>query len=227
MNKGFAFLISKTGPILMVFLSLTLMGCPKKVSPVSGSAGLSEDQGSKPFSGNRDLTPQEEDLVFSQSETGSSIEKRGPGTSSDGGSSFEQEREELALKETPLEAPTFVPSDAEDRAPGFSETIYFDYDMASIRPDAIPLLQENARWLRENRNVKVQIEGHGDERGTNEYNLALGERRARSVVRYLVNSGLDRSRFSFITYGEEMGVCSEKTESCYQKNRRTRFVMQE
>ncbi|MFQ5597772.1 MAG: peptidoglycan-associated lipoprotein Pal [Nitrospiria bacterium] len=109
--------------------------------------------------------------------------------------------------------------------PRFLENVYFDFDKSVVRNDAKDILSENARWLAVNSDVLIQIEGHGDERGTNDYNLALGERRARSIMRYLVNLGIRESRFSFISYGEERGVCSDKTEDCYQKNRRVHFIV--
>ena len=109
--------------------------------------------------------------------------------------------------------------------PDFSENVYFDFDKWSIRSDTKDVLGENAMWLMKNSDLEIQIEGHGDERGSNEYNLALGERRARSTRRYLINLGIDSSRISFISYGEEKGVCDEKSERCYQKNRRAHFLV--
>ena len=75
-----------------------------------------------------------------------------------------------------------------------------------------------------NPQVKVQIEGYCDERGTTEYNLALGERRAKSAMNFLVNLGVSPSRISTISYGEEKPFCEEKNEACFQKNRRAHFV---
>lgn len=109
--------------------------------------------------------------------------------------------------------------------PKFAKNVYFDFDKWTIRGDARDTLTENARWLVANTSAKIKIEGHGDARGTNEYNLALGERRARSTKRYLINLGVSPSRISFISYGEEKGVCGEKTEGCFQKNRRAHFVV--
>ncbi|HEY4485771.1 MAG TPA: peptidoglycan-associated lipoprotein Pal [Nitrospiria bacterium] len=103
---------------------------------------------------------------------------------------------------------------------------YFDYDEYTIRADARAALESNARWLNGNPNVRVRIEGHADERGTNEYNLALGERRAQSAKRFLAALGLDQSRLSAISYGEERSVCTETTEGCYAKNRRVHFTIQ-
>jgi peptidoglycan-associated lipoprotein len=103
---------------------------------------------------------------------------------------------------------------------------YFDYDKYTIRDDARAALESNARWLNGNPKARVKIEGHADERGTNEYNLALGERRAKSVKRFLSSVGVDQSRLSTISYGEERPGCTETTEGCYAKNRRVHFTIQ-
>ncbi|HXG53559.1 MAG TPA: peptidoglycan-associated lipoprotein Pal [candidate division Zixibacteria bacterium] len=104
--------------------------------------------------------------------------------------------------------------------------IYFDFDKYDLRPDARATLKANAEWLKNNPSARVQIEGHADERGTNEYNLALGARRAQSAKDYLVSLGIGAERLSTISYGEEVPVCTEKTEECWQRNRRARFVVQ-
>jgi peptidoglycan-associated lipoprotein len=102
--------------------------------------------------------------------------------------------------------------------------IYFDYDRYDVRGDARETLRANAAWLKSNPAVPVQIEGHADERGTSEYNLALGARRAQSAKDYLVTLGITEARVTTISYGEEVPVCKEGGESCWQKNRRARFV---
>ena len=103
--------------------------------------------------------------------------------------------------------------------------IYFDYDSYDLRPDARRSLQAHSAWLKANPAARVEIEGHCDERGTTEYNLALGAKRARSARDYLVSLGVAAGRISTISYGEELLVCKEKTNECYQKNRRDRFVI--
>jgi peptidoglycan-associated lipoprotein len=102
--------------------------------------------------------------------------------------------------------------------------IYFDYNRYDVRGDARETLRANADWLKSNPAVRVQIEGHADDRGTNEYNLALGARRAQSAKDYLVTLGITEGRLTTISYGEEVPVCKESTEECWQKNRRARFV---
>jgi len=102
--------------------------------------------------------------------------------------------------------------------------IYFDYDRYDVRADAREVLKANSGWLKSNPQVRAQIEGHADERGTNEYNLALGAKRAQAAKDYLVTLGIVESRLTTISYGEEVPVCKEQTEGCWQKNRRGRFV---
>lgn len=104
--------------------------------------------------------------------------------------------------------------------------IYFDFDRYDLRADARDTLKANAAWLKANPAGQVQIEGHADERGTNEYNLALGARRAQSVKDYLVTLGTAANRLSTISYGEEIPACREQTEGCWQRNRRARFIIQ-
>ncbi|MBI4524450.1 MAG: peptidoglycan-associated lipoprotein Pal [Deltaproteobacteria bacterium] len=111
------------------------------------------------------------------------------------------------------------------RASGPLKEIYFDYDRYDLKADARAILKANAEWLKTNPAVRVEIEGHCDERGTNEYNLALGAKRAQSVKDYLVTLGINADRLSTISYGEELLVCKEQTEECWQKNRRARFAI--
>ncbi|HEV8639744.1 MAG TPA: peptidoglycan-associated lipoprotein Pal [Methylomirabilota bacterium] len=101
--------------------------------------------------------------------------------------------------------------------------IHFDFDRYEIRPDAAKVLEATADWLRTNRDVLILIEGHTDERGTNEYNLALGDRRARAALNYLVSRGVQKNRITTITYGEERPFCTSRNEECWTENRRAHF----
>ena len=104
--------------------------------------------------------------------------------------------------------------------------IYFDFDRYDLRADARDTLKANADWLQANPSATVQIEGHCDERGTTEYNLALGAKRAHAALDYIVTLGIAPARLSTISYGKELPVCQEHNEECWQKNRHDRFVMQ-
>jgi peptidoglycan-associated lipoprotein len=103
------------------------------------------------------------------------------------------------------------------------QTIYFDYDSSALKPQAKAKLETAADWLKRNPNVNVQIEGHCDERGTNEYNLALGERRALAARRYLVSLGINTDRIFTISYGEERAAVEGHDESAWKFNRRDEF----
>jgi peptidoglycan-associated lipoprotein len=105
--------------------------------------------------------------------------------------------------------------------------VLFDFDRYDIRTGDKGTLDENAKWLKTNQAALLLIEGHADERGTNEYNLALGERRAKATRDYLVSVGIDAGRITVISYGEERPVCTEKTEACWGKNRRAHFLVKQ
>jgi peptidoglycan-associated lipoprotein len=122
-------------------------------------------------------------------------------------------------------APTARPAVKEFVAVADLKPIYFDFDKYDIRPGDAKVLDANAQWLKSNADQLVLIEGHCDERGTNEYNLALGERRAKSTMNYLVSQGVQASRITIISYGEERPTCTQKNEECWSKNRRAQFLV--
>jgi peptidoglycan-associated lipoprotein len=103
--------------------------------------------------------------------------------------------------------------------------VLFDYDEFSIRDDQRAILQKSADYLRRWTSVRATIEGHADQRGTNEYNLALGERRANAVRAYLVGLGIGADRFIVVSKGEEEPLCTDDTEACHQRNRRGHFII--
>ncbi len=103
---------------------------------------------------------------------------------------------------------------------GLLSPVYFDFDSADVRESERATLARNADVLKKYDFLRVTIEGHCDERGTIEYNIALGERRAQSAIDYLVSLGVPRERLKNVSYGKEVPVCSESTEACWQQNRR-------
>jgi peptidoglycan-associated lipoprotein len=107
-----------------------------------------------------------------------------------------------------------------------NENVYFDFDNATLDYQAQELLKQKAMWLRDNPDANVVIEGHCDERGTNAYNLALGERRAESAKTFLVNLGIPGMRLTTISYGEEKPVDMGQNEQAWAKNRRAAFVLE-
>jgi len=139
-----------------------------------------------------------------------------------------------AARPAPAPAPAPAPStkgvDDADKLRGEirafeAEGIYFDFDKSEIKPEAKAVLEKKAAWLRANSSYKVKIEGNCDERGTNEYNLALGDRRAKAAQKYLNALGISMDRMSTISYGEEKPTCTEKNEKCWSKNRRDDFKL--
>lgn len=110
-------------------------------------------------------------------------------------------------------------------APGVSDRVFFGYDSAVLSAEAQATLERQAAWLKQNENVSVTVEGHCDERGTREYNIALGERRAASAKKYLVSMGVKASRVSTISYGKERPAVIGSDESAWSQNRRAVTVV--
>jgi peptidoglycan-associated lipoprotein len=136
-----------------------------------------------------------------------------------------------APQAAPAPAPAPVPAPAPPMAKPSEfapdpnlKVVYFNFDKNDIRGGDAKTLDGNAAWLKANPNNLVLIEGHCDERGTNEYNLALGERRAKAAMSYLVERGIQANRITIISYGKERPVCTEKNEACWAKNRRDQFL---
>lgn len=128
------------------------------------------------------------------------------------------EEGELPIPQTPLARELLFKEASQEL-----QTIYFEYDSAVLKAEAIKNLDRAADWLKKNPGVNVQIEGHCDERGTNEYNLALGERRALAARRYLVSLGINSERIFTISYGEERPSVEGHDESAWKFNRRDEF----
>ena len=127
----------------------------------------------------------------------------------------------------PTAAPAPRPAPKAFQANDAVKTIHFDFDKADIRAGDAKILDASAAWLKANPTYLLLIEGHCDERGTNEYNLALGERRAKAAMAYLGAQGVRADRITVISYGEERPVCTERTEACWGKNRRDQFLVKE
>lgn len=193
--------LSSLAALFILFASLVLTGCPKKVSSVEGTSGLSK----------------EKTEATSRGDQSAPAETPAP---------LPPPPQEEKVPPIAKEAPPETASGQGEAASGASslEDVFFDFDQWVIRPEARKLLEADAQWLAAHPQAKIQIEGHCDERGTEEYNLALGERRAKSVMHFLINLGISPSRLSTISYGEEKPFCDQKSEDCYQKNRRAHFA---
>ncbi len=139
------------------------------------------------------------------------------------------EEQRLALEgwDIPLDPLTegiaFVEPTAEDAL--ILQTIYFDFDRSEIKPEGQEVLEGIAAWMLDRPETRLKIEGHCDERGTKEYNMALGERRALSVRTHLIGLGVAPHRLHTVSYGEEAPVCRESTEECWARNRRAEFLV--
>jgi len=103
--------------------------------------------------------------------------------------------------------------------------VYYEFDSTDLATDAQAILKQNADWLKNNPKSRVEVEGHCDDLGSNEYNLALGAKRAQSAKDFLVNQGIAPERLVTISYGKEAPACFEPTDECRVKNRRARFVI--
>jgi len=192
--------------IFILGLGLFLGGCPKKKVAVS------------------------RDLASVQAEEAARLERERQVREA-------RERELAKLREEELKKPTegeLGKTLVAKKEPGIEGEVYeskllkdihFDFDKYDVRPVDEAVLKENAVFLKNNPNLKVQIEGHCDERGTAEYNLALGERRANNTKRYLVFLGIPADRISTISYGEEKPLDKGRHEEAWEKNRRAHIVV--
>ncbi len=125
-----------------------------------------------------------------------------------------------AAAPAPAPVSTIVPGSAEDLRVNVGDTVHFDYDKYALTDEDKTTLQRQATWLQKYPAVRVTIEGHCDERGTREYNLALGARRANAVKEYLASLGVASSRLDTVSYGKERPICTQSDESCWAQNRR-------
>jgi peptidoglycan-associated lipoprotein len=123
------------------------------------------------------------------------------------------------------EDPTLKPDVDALNAKGYLKDSFFDFDKYDIREDQRAMLTSDAEWLRKYSTVRVRVEGHCDERGTSQYNLALGEKRANAAKEYLVSLGVDGTRIDTVSYGKERPFDTGHDESAWSKNRRAHFVI--
>ncbi len=132
---------------------------------------------------------------------------------------------ETAPAPPPLSVAVMPPPPQEFAAIDALKDIRFDFDKYEIRPGDTEILAASAAWMKANPEYLVLVEGHCDERGTNEYNLALGERRAKATLNYLLAQGLAADRFTLVSYGKERPLCSDPNEACWIQNRRAHFLV--
>jgi len=146
----------------------------------------------------------------------------------------ELERQRIADSIRAAEEAARLAREAEERAARealeraralLTQRVHFDFDMSEIRPDAEQVLRQKVEILRASPNVQIRIEGHCDERGSNEYNDALGNRRAQAVVDFFTNFGLDPSRFTTVSFGEDRPLVRASNEEAWAQNRRAEFIV--
>jgi len=197
--------------IFIFCLGLVMTGCPKKTVVKEGPSVQKSEE----------LRRQEAERATQEAKEAKEAKER----------ELARMKEEEAKKAAEKE---FARSLVAKKEPGIAGEVYeskllkdihFDFDKYDVRPEDVGILKENAAWLIKSTRVKIQIEGHCDARGTHEYNLALGERRADSARQYLVSLGVTKDRISTISFGAEMPVDPGQTEEAYDKNRRAHFVI--
>jgi peptidoglycan-associated lipoprotein len=175
------------------------------------SVTIDNGVGTVPASGSRSVSPTTSTTYMARA--------TGPG-----GNTSAEARVTVTAPPPPPPPPVKTITDAE-----FFETsvkdVYFDYDKYDIRPDAQAVLQANVRALGERSGIRFTIEGHCDERGSEKYNLALGDRRANAVKEYMLKLGISPDRVDTVSYGKERPTCTEHTEACWQQNRKGHFVI--
>jgi peptidoglycan-associated lipoprotein len=167
---------------------------------------IAPDVGTVPAEGQKSVSP--------SASTTYTITASGPG-----GSATASARITVATASAPTTEPT-----QDEIFHKLVKDAYFDFNKADIRPDARTALAETAQYLRNYPTERVTIEGHCDERGSTEYNLALGDRRASAAKQYLVSLGISADRINTVSFGKEKPFCMQSTEDCYQQNRRGHFV---
>ncbi len=195
--------------VLVLCLGLVLGGCPKKAvvkeEPSSQAAAAEKEKAAK-LEAERAAKEQAEKEARIKEEEAKKAEQQ-----------KEFEKSLVAKKEPGIEGVAFDSSLLKD--------IHFDFDKYDVRPEDAQILKENANLLKKFPRVKVQIEGHCDERGTIEYNLALGQRRANSTKNYLVSLGVSADRISTISYGKEKPLDPGHNEEAWAKNRRAHTII--
>ena len=209
--------------LLCSIIVAPFIGCGKKVTSSTGEAA-SSSKGRSATGPVEKITP-DTMATFPEEKSSSTtmdtarepVEAAAPTSIAGGGT------EPGAAPPAALSAPSGVAPSGEPLSLG---DIFFDFDQHMIRRDAQATLSANAAWINSRSGKAVVIEGHCDERGTQAYNLVLGEKRARSAKRYLEDLGVPTSRLKTTSYGEMRPFCKERDESCYQQNRRAHFAIQ-
>ncbi|GAB6271768.1 MAG: hypothetical protein STSR0003_16120 [Smithella sp.] len=201
------------GLLMVLAFSLALFsGCAEKKAVVKNEAATQEQK----VAAAQDAAPAVAQQAATAAVTDDEAAKR---------AKEQAAKDEAARKAAAREA--WLKKNAEALTDLNVQNIYFDYDKSSIRPDAREILKANAEIFNKNGNAAIVVEGHCDERGTAEYNMALGERRAQETKQYLVNLGINASRIETISYGEERPLDNRSIEEAWAQNRRAQFLLKQ
>jgi peptidoglycan-associated lipoprotein len=217
----------------VLFCAITaalFIGCGKKLTGSTGDTASSSKRKSA-AAPVETITPESMATVPEQQSERTTIETarepvETPDVSAGGGSGMEPGAPRAGSPATPPAAFSAPSGAAPSVGTPSLEDIFFEFDQHTIRSDAEMTLSANAAWISSRPGKVVLIEGHCDERGTQAYNLVLGEKRARSAKRYLEDLGVPASRLKTTSYGELRPFCKQRDENCYQQNRRAHFVAQ-
>jgi len=157
-----------------------------------------------------------------KSEPGAGLEQAGGKGAGERGMSLEEQR----LQEERLREEAKARRESTEKEEFENEHIYFEFDKSTLLPESIAVLKKKAKWLSANSQISIAIEGHCDERGTNEYNIALGDRRAQAAKSYLIDLGVEARRMTTVSYGEERPADPGNNETAWAKNRRDEFIIE-
>ena len=223
--------------ILVICLGLILTGCPKKVAKTDEGAVTSQQDQARQQQLDQERRAEEEKQrkaaedarikrdELKRAEAAAKAEEERKKAEEERKKAEEGARKEFEASLQQKKEPAGIQGAGEVRDSSLLKDVHFDFDKYDIRPADADIMKENASILMKNPNLKIQVEGHCDERGTVEYNLALGERRANSVRKYLVSLGVPADRLSVISYGKEMPLDPGHNEAAWAMNRRAHLTI--
>ena len=209
--------------LLCCILIAPFIGCGKKLASSAGEGTSATPKGKSTTAPVETVKPETMATVPDERSPSSTMDAAREATESLSAGSSAGGRAESA-NPAALSAPSAAPPASLSQDLGSLVDVFFDFDQHAIRGDAQSILSADAAWINGKPGQAIVIEGHCDERGTQAYNLVLGDKRARAVKRYLEDLGVPSSRLKTTSYGELRPFCKEREETCYQQNRRVHFV---
>ena len=209
----------ENGVVILLLSLLIVSGCSKKVATIKGSSPSEKDVQTKVEVDSTMSGAPEEMITEPMAALKSDIDEKEIEVS-DGsygsGSDSDMTGEDTILAKADSALQTSEPKD-----------VFFQFDLATLSEKEIEIIKMNAEWIKKNRSAVIRIEGYADERGTSEYNLALGEKRAQIIRKYLTVFGVSQKQVDTLSFGEEKNFCSDHNEACWAQNRRGHFVVVE